>query len=665
MANQNPQIPGTPEPSATSEGLAPQYNNNRITPDNAGIGNQLANAATNVGNTTAQIAQQQQAIADKAKGEADMTAAVAAQTSFIRSSQKQLYGDGTDAHPGFLSLEGAKAVPASKQTIDGMEEARQTLRGTLSNDEQKTAFDKLTIPHATSYQEQIESYTQRQVKAAHQATYNASTDNSLQAISNAARIGDVDSVEDAIQRQRVIVAAEARTRGVDKIPDPQNPGQMIDSPSIQAMQASWRKQATVAALQGFMASDNGDDDHSNALTAHIAQNFLNDHKDDLGPELKQWTDAVTGLKKHVDVSVDTNNLLNDAKDKTTGAIDWAKVQTGLNKMPENDHKYAVLELATRRAADNAKFVDQQGAVLANKIMAKGDPKNIGRFRMPTDPEAQQWRAQLNAIDPKALVNLDALQMREDRAALLQERMLKNVATAQEKAEAATTKAASTTASASARVDLADHPDRYAGMTAEAYQRLLNDPTQFGPMSAPDQKKAVDKFLEVQNKNPGRLNDQLVTDVMQSVGIKSKDKKAALLSPLSDSVQRWMDAERAKGTGHTPTETDIREQIKQRLAKGDVTGGGTLYGDKNDIYEIEYEQGAKPGGDYVGKPFVPKNAAGVAPTEPVAKKPAPKPASAPPAPSNADTQRAIEWLQNNQSDPNAAAVEARLRKMGAL
>jgi hypothetical protein len=619
MGNQNPNIPGESGFSATSEGLPTPYDTNRVTPDNAGLGNQVGNALSDAGAVTAQIG----AIEKKAKGDADMSAAVDAQTQLIRGSQTKFYGDGTDANPGFFSLEGQNAVAKSGGLVDSLEQDRQKIRDGLVNDEQKTAFDKLSIPHITSYREQVESYTQRQVKVAHQATYNASTETALQSVNNAARANDVDAVNVAMDRQRKIVAAEASTRGVvGKIPDPENPGQMIDNPAASAMQASWRKQATIAALQGFMSSDQPDD-ASSAAAAHLAQNFLNEHKADLGLDLKQWSDSVTSLKNHVDASVTTNNLMNDAKDPVTNRIDWAKVQARLDKMPEGNQKYAVEKLALERSIENSKFQDQRGAVIATQLATLGDPKNTGHFRMPSTPAALALRARLNVLDPKALENLDALQVREDRQALANERAQRSTATFEQRAEAAKLKAESITSSSNARVDLVDHPERYSGMTAEGYQKLVNDPSQFGPMSAADQKVAVQKFIDAQKSPAGKLTDQLVIDEMQAAGMKDKGKRAAAIAPISDSVQRWIDSERSH-TNKTPGETQIREQIQKRLARGTVPGGGRVYGDANDVSEYEWEQETKLGGRFVGKPFVPAG-------PPASSAPAAAPAAASPAP----------------------------------
>jgi hypothetical protein len=612
MGNQNPNIPQSPEPSATSEGQPTPYDGNRVTPDNMGIGNQIGNGVSDAGQLAGQYAQ----IQKKAEGDANMAAAVDLQTQYIRGRQTKLYGDGTDANPGFFSLEGQNAIAKSGDVLNGLEADRQKLRAGAANEDQKTAFDKLTIPHVTSYREQIESYTNKQVRVAHQAVYNGSNDTALDAIGNAARTGMVDDVNTALDRQRKIIGAEALTRGIGQpVQDPADPTKTIPNPAAAQMQAAWKQKAVTAALQGFM-SGNSTDDTENAAAAHLAQGFLNEHKDDLDPaSLKQWTDSVKSLATHVDASATTNKLLTDATDSATHRIDWNKVQPAIDALPEGEKKYAVEKMALERSLVSSKFQDQRGHILANQIATLGDPNNTGQFKMPAGPQAEQMRAQLNAADPTLLRNLDTMQNNEELRALRQEKIQRGLATQQEKAEQRDAVNSSRTAALNARGDLSDNPDKYSGMTSEAFQSLLRDPEKFGGyMSPKDQGIVFQKFLDAKKQPPGKLSDQTIRDQLQGAGIKDKTKQNEATGIIGDAVQKWMDNER-QTTGKPPSQSAIIDQIKGHLQKGDVPGGGRIYGDANDVFEYQWTQEHKPGGRFESNSFNAKQ--GSAPAAPVA------------------------------------------------
>jgi hypothetical protein len=650
MGNQNPNIPQSPEPSATSEGLPTPYDNNRVTPDNMGLGNQIASAVTDAGQLAGQYAQ----IQKKAEGDANMAAAVDLQTQYKRAHQTKIYGDGTDANPGFLSLEGQSAITKSGDVLDSLETDRQKLRATAANEDQKTAFDKLTIPEVTGYREQIESYTNKQVKVAHQAVYNGSNDTALDAIGNAARIGDVESVNAALDRQRKIIGAEALTRGIGQpVQDPADPTKTIPNPAAAQMQAAWKQKAVTAALHGFM-SGNSDNDQDNATAAHLAQTFLNEHKDDLDPaSLKQWTESVKSLTTHVDASATTNKLLADATDPATHRIDWNKVQPAIDAMPEGEKKYAVLKLALERSLLASRFQDQRGHVLANQLATLGDPNNTGQFRMPDTATAKDLRAQLNAADPTLLRNLDTMQNNEELRALRQEKIQRGIATQQDKADQRDAVNASRTAALNARGDLADNPDKYSGMTSDAFQSLLRDPEKFGGyMSPKDQGIVFQKFLDAKKQPPGKLSDQTIRDQLQAAGIKDKTKQDEATGIIGDAVQKWMDAERASA-GKPPSQSAIIEQINSHLIKGTVPNGGRVYGDANDVFEYQWEQGAKPGGNYEGKTF--RGTGGA--VEPAANTP---PRAAPQTPAE---KALVDWLHKNPNDPRREEYIRNAKKQG--
>lgn len=611
MAQANPSIPGSPEPSVASEGLPAEMamNRNRVTPDNMGLGNVAGQGLEDAGKLAGQAAQMQA----KAENDADNSVAAKAVSAYGNATLDAFYGDGTknaDGTPtGFNSVLGQDATKTSQKVLDDNTTLRAKIRDGdgsqqypgLANQAQKDRFDALAQSHTERLFGLVHGHAARQADAANEANEKALIDTSLRTVATTA----------ADQTQSIDQITAAITDGIHQaaLPD-------IRMGSTDAVFADNRNKyianAAETAIKGALSS-NSDNDQTSAVAASRAQAILDKYGAQMDPvTVKRYGDAIKNLSTNVNASQMANKLIDGAKISedgdggyTRGPLNAKKLYDSIDAMPEGSLKDATFKLVTERAVAQSKAQDAMADGLRKQFEALGTGDD-NRFHMPTGPAAAALREQLKALDPDAITHFDQLEVREDRQALADAKAATAAATMTDKAEAQLYKNQSTAAALTARADFADHPDKYDGMTADAYKRMLNDPSKFGSMSFKDQQAVFNRFLDAQNKTAGKLNDRLISDAMDEAKLTDKNARKQLLDPISKSVQTWIDDERKKGTGHVPTESAIRDQISKRLAKGDVTGGGHLFGDANDVYEIQWEIAHGKGGRYNGKPFVSKD-----------------------------------------------------------
>lgn len=595
MGNQLPQIPGTPEPEVRSEAMPTPFDDNRITPDNMGLGNQIGNATEEAGKLTADYGAQRQQMEQKAQNDADNTAVAKAVSASSNAMQDAFYGTGDK--PGFSALQGENAAKYSGKTLSDFDQQQQKIRATLASPAQQEKFDHFAQEHADGLRRLVNGHAARQVDEAHRAAEVAMQDANLRSIANTAADmnQDVSAVHALIKQGAADVVGLAATRAG------------ADDATMTDMRTRYIAAAAQKALEG-VTSITSDSDADNAAAAARIKSITSAYGEQLGPAVAAKYNAIAkAAGDQASSSVKANKILEDAsKDLTPGAApgsklklpDAGKIQDALAAMPFGAERDRVTELVHRRAVEATAAVTEHASQIADQIRQLGDPNSTGRFIMPKSAAGLALMKQLHDIDEPLLTALHKEAMNEDAKQLSLMRLQNETTKAEAGLELTKQKTASSAAAFTESQELQSRPEAYKDMSAQTYVALVSK--RHPEMLQNEQKQLMTQFDQLKGKELGKFTIGDVNESMRGAGMSKSniDRDGELVRQL---VQAWIDS---RGD-NTPNKTEVLAQINHELAMGSVIGGGIFFGDANDVRRYETETPGKGGGRYAGKEFVPK------------------------------------------------------------
>ena len=696
MAQALPSIPGIPEPSAQSEGMPTPYDNNRVTPDNEGIGNQIGQGLESAGKVAAQVAQIQQ----KAATDANNSAAAKATADYGNQTLDAFYGDGKT--PGFNSVQGENAPKLSQKVLDDNAKARNKIRDGLANEDQQTKFDKLSQEHADSLYRLVHGHAARQVEAAHEQNEQALTDMSLRGVATAA----ADHSQSIGQVQKLISDATHASmlgdsrRGVDDATMTDNRDKFI-------------AKAAETALKGALSSSS-DDPTTSAQSAERAKAILAQYGDKLDPTVaKKYGDAIKALSLGVDADKKASEMMEAAKrspapsgplvfrdgkyfdektgeevkvksttsqDFNQGAMgrvgslnsettqtvredvvsdrpDGPRLWAALNAMPEGPLKDATMKLVTERTVEAARARAALATGLHDQLAQLGQRPD-GSFRMPDGPAAAALKAQLHDLDPDALTKLYDRANSEDMRRLNLERAERNIDDREAKSRLKAAALRSQQAAIGVQMDWVDHPEVYAGKSEQDIDASL--PPDMDPK---DRRGTIGAFTKWKGAQQKGVKDELTiaAEVVASSGIRNetpaqKEKFKQALGGVQLGLRSWA-AKQISATGKAPTEDELQEHAKSLLKTVKLPNSG-IFGSnigRTEEPQWQYDQDlaagkVKPeqmieGAKKVVHDFnAPPSKA--APAQPVK-------AAAPP---REELDGALQWYRDNQGSDDPAKIE---------
>lgn len=612
MAGALPQIPGVPELEARSEALPTPYNEQRVTPEDLGSGKEIGNALENFGSTAGQLGagvlEKQQAIAAKAKSDADATAFAQADADQQNVSNKLT----TD----FKQLQGANAHDAYQDTLQGFDDSANKIAAKLQPGPQRDSFVARAALHRDTLDTNLHAHLAQQNGVMRDQAFAANDAAATTGIANAAASLTVDGqagVDALINRQLHIVQVRAHVySGLDdRTADEQvsvEKKRLIGIAFTQ-MIGQAKSDDPVAARKALSIAQAYLDAHKAAPTGRTNEDGTLEMRGDIGADqAKDMAALAKAMKNGADSSVRAAQVVTDAIDPKTGATDPNKILTAISGSSD----LAFIEGVQRRAAIHDSLVEKANAKDAKDLMtagmlkdgppdANGNPtKIIGPFslsKVASDGTTAPILQRLTERDPKLAIGLQDLDLRETKIEAAEHNLASHD-------EAQKLKDASYDALGKVMVDIGSHRDEYKNASGDAYrQRLIKG--EFGPMIGKDIDKAIGLF-EADQKGAagGRVSQTDVVDALRAAGIRNKDKQGNYIQPLTEATESWIASERAKTGGKTPDDMAVRKFLDGELAKGNVKGGGSLFGDSFETTRYDYEQESKPGGKWVGKEFVP-------------------------------------------------------------
>lgn len=634
--SQLPRIPVSPEPSAVSENLPTPYNNNRITPDEDGVWNQIGAAAQDAGKVTVQIAQKQQEIADKAKNDADKTAV--------------LQGDATaqvalkSATDNFSKLTGDDAHAAFDKTVTDYDKVIQDTAKSMQPDQAKAFLDNRAPLHKAALLESLNSHLVDQ----NAAMLDASEKANASAATNT--VGDAAS--------RIATDPNASTAGIDNVIGQRL--QMVDF-RTHGMPQDVRDQARATeqqrlvgvALNSMISQAHGDDPKAAAIALQKAQSYFEENKDVLGEKQgKEFLEVVKAAKTITDVGARVAAFYSaDDAILPSGYVNAAKIHAetvaALKSGQPGSTKYIHDLLEGQEQIDK----QQKDAYHQDfeQVFSAGQQKSgrPGVFKMPDGGAAasdgESILAKMNRLTkyaPELMRGLEDTEMQEVRRQLASARAESAQDAAEKKLTLATQKTASIQNAGKLLGEMRDNPDQWLdpSVTAAAFHAKMiggvRDPSisdadasapgiYRGGFTDPEQlalekewgamkdraalakargETAVDKVGEKIDKAVGGVPNLLPAQMQ------------ALNWNLSQDVKGWLADQRRNKI--EPTGLDVEKHISSMLVRGTVTGASTglfgtgLFSNKQNQTRLDFKLGVAAG-------TLPPTAQFVEPTTPYA------------------------------------------------
>lgn len=176
-------IPYNPVPSVASQDNASPGQNISASPE--AFGADTAQATQRLGNTVLRTADTVADIAIQQQQRFNQVATDEAFNQFQTGVRVETYGDPNNpTQRGFYSMQGREALDNYQARAAAVEDRRKRIREGLQNDAQRIAFDTMSRRYATMTLESMGRYADTQSKAWGATVQQATTANSLQAISD-------------------------------------------------------------------------------------------------------------------------------------------------------------------------------------------------------------------------------------------------------------------------------------------------------------------------------------------------------------------------------------------------------------------------------------------------------------------------------------------------
>lgn len=474
-----------------------------------------------------------------------------AETKLQAETNARLY----DPQNGLMFKRGDQLFPpnpdGSKQDLGAqafqdLATARQNIADGLTDTRARRMFMLRSQGQIEATHRSIELHVGEQVQAAKQASLQGLQATSLDALAN--------SYADPVARAQLIAQPEGPIKALALSPE--------DSA---ARVAEWRQKANSTVLNQYIANRDWQG----------AQAYFSQVKDQLGTASAQYEHSISTLQGQVAGDQGAVDIINRNR-RPNGFIDDAGVtrdveaiQPGPVKtaLEESTHRYLALEKASE-INTKAQFFN---AALSSAI------KGGGISAVPAT--VLSW---LTDNDPEALARLNTMVKRDENAP----------PTPQETANYATVLS-----------DIERNPLKYKGMTPAQFTYAIGS-----QVSPRDQRALLSKFAEAQKKPDfalGGSSAQTVTDLFMkafSAGKNQKDwtpDQLSLWRDVHDYVEQQANTYVRDHNGKLPQEQELSKWANDKLVKGTVVGGGTLFGDKSGVTQAEAETLPK----FQGKQFL--------------------------------------------------------------
>jgi hypothetical protein len=440
--------------------------------------------------------------------------------------------DGSEDQPGFLSTRGKEAAAVRGDTLGNLEKLGGKMEESLGDDEQRAMFRKHAAQIFLGTRARVESHVQRQNEEAVTASLAGRVATSLTSIAN--NYQDTDGV--ASQEQ---AAVEQTIRAFA--------GPMGDA---DAKVAAYKQKVAETRLNQYLG--NKDWKGAQALYSQV--------KGDLGTGAPQFAATIATERQKQEGDRTAVSVISDAR-KENGFVDEAKAISAFQALPEEQRteeatrsfsKWLNVEQEKRKATEASYF----SSAMRNYNL----DHNLGDVRS----EDEVW---MRNNDPEAW------------------RRLEQMAKADARPGAKNAEATPAQASAMTRflVDANDHPDKYATMPVDQFERTwapqlsVKDrakagaqlATLHGKASKPDEFNGAESRLFVQMGRDAGLFPQKQNDTSKwdDAAAQAYYRGAQKLTDLS--------AEYRKQNGKAPPIEQVQQWASELLMKGKDPARGFL------------------------------------------------------------------------------------------
>lgn len=490
----------------------------------------------------------------------------------------------------FRQLKGADAGTQSQSYLDGIAKAREDYLGKIEDPSVRRIAEMRTYATMKQAHHQVGAWVAQQNDVAAEEGYNAKSASALTSVA----LAGADPVlrQQAVSGMQGPLLAEGRRQGLAGSPtDASTPmGDFFAKWNATAAKTSVESmlgQGLVTQAQAFMAQP--------GARESIAR---------LGPDQLQAIE--NRIKTHADVQgaiTDGLGLVQKYTRPGTTLFDEQKALADAGAMDVNpERKLKTIELIEQQANRLKGAQAQKSATVFEQ--ARSIYEKTGTLT-PDDPQqaAVMANAQSYLLNPvnQATGLWESLR---DRARLDARRDANDPPTPEERKNAL-----------AIRIDIADHPEKYIGMSPEQVNVAIWDkvaPRDFpilGTLVAGLQKRAGEAAAKYEGGRPPKQIDQLLIERGRDVGAFPSGRlpvqawrpdQADLYERAIISLQSRAASEVAK-TGKPPTDEKYGDWIEQLLAPGHVQEGGIIVGDSFETTRLQAQSGAIR--RFSGKPFI--------------------------------------------------------------
>jgi hypothetical protein len=293
-----------------------------------------------------------------------------AETTFTKRVTGEIHGDSTSGKTGFMSLQGRSAEADGAPVMERIEKHRQDVANGLSNAEAKQLFLQRTGKQVESLRASVETHVSSERHKADAASLNARADAAVEAMFNAARVGDGATVK--LQS----MALEGPIRALALSPE-----------DAESDVQKWRRRTVATQLDAFLEVKRLD----------VAEALLKYSKDLLGAQAaKKYQTEIDARKLVVTAEGAADSIIAKAQQSVQSrpfsAPDRATAEQLLAKLPADVQK-AAAPLVKERLV----LLDQQADEDRKKFITDAHAAyNRNRAGFFATPMAKR----LNEVDPR-------------------------------------------------------------------------------------------------------------------------------------------------------------------------------------------------------------------------------------------------------------------------